>query len=100
MMLFYLLDKIDAEAVKGSSLAEQPVLTLSRRMSDGGKLIMLCNLGFDALDDIELKFPGASKVEILSADGKWEAADTKVAGETLVIAKPVACYEVVILKIS
>ena len=98
--LFYLLDKIDAEAVKGSSLAEQPVMSLTRQMNDGGKLVMLCNLGFDALDDIELKFPGASKVEILSADGKWEAADAKVSGETLVIAKPVACYEVVIIKIK
>ena len=98
--LIRLIAAIDPEAVKGCVLAEQPVLSIVRKSNDGSTLQMVCNLGFDALDDLEIKFAGVEKVQCLGADGIWQDVDFTVDGDVFSIDKQVACHEVVILKIK
>ena len=98
--LTFVLSKLSPEAVKGIALAEQPMLSIARKANDGAKLIMICNLGFDALDTLDIRFAGAAGVKYLDADGVWKDAEFTVNGDTVTINRPVACYEVVILKIK
>lgn len=98
--LTFVLSRLSPEAVKGIALAEQPMLSIARKANDGAKLIMICNLGFDALETLDIKFADAASVQYLDADGVWKDAEFTVNGDTVIIDRPVACYEVVILKIK
>lgn len=50
----------------------QPVLTLAKRLTGGGHLVVVYNLCFEGMDRTSLRLPAAAtKVELLGADGAW-----------------------------
>ena len=63
-------------------------------------MLMLCNLGFDAIDTVELKFSGAAQVSELTADGVWKELDFKQDSGVIAIDRSMACYETLIIKVE
>ena len=98
--LIYLLEAMENGGASGTIITDQPALSITRKMSDNSTLVMICNLGFDALDDIVIKYKNASMVTVLSADGVWEKVPFAASGSTVSIPRAVACYETVVIKIK
>ena len=98
--LIKLIEVIEAGAADGTLLVEHPALSVSRKLADGSTMLMFCNLGFDAIEQVEVKFAGAGKVSELTADGEWKKLDFKVDGSKIVIGRSMACYETLIIKVE
>lgn len=98
--LIKLIEVIEAGAADGTLLVEHPALSVSRKLADGSTMLMFCNLGFDAIEQVEVKFAGAGKVSELTADGEWKQLDFKVDGSKIVIGRSMACYETLIIKVE
>ncbi len=98
--LIYLLEAIENGGASGTIITDQPALSVTRKMSDGSTLAMICNLGFDALDEIVIKYKDASAVSVLSAGGVWEKVQFAAGGGSVSIPRQVACYETVVIKVK
>lgn len=98
--LIKILEAIDSNAAEGTLLIEHPAMSISRRLPDGAVLLMLCNFGFDPIEQLDLKFTGAAKVSELTADGTWK--DLKFTGNDGVVSvdRTMACYETLIIRIE
>ena len=99
--MIYLLEKLDAEVVQGAVLNDTPVMSIKRKAADGSMLLMVCNLGYDPIEKLQIKLSKSEKIEMLNADGKWKSVDFKrcCAGSVAAdIALP--CYGVAILRIK
>ena len=98
--LIYLLDAINAGSADGTLLVEHPALSVARKLPDGSDLLMFCNLGFDAIDSLEIKYSGAAKVSELAADGSWKTLPFEVCDGRIVVDRTMACYETLIIKVE
>ena len=98
--LIKLIEVIEAGAADGTLLVEHPALAVSRKLPDGSTMLMFCNLGFDAIEQVEIKFANVGKVSELTADGEWKKLDFKVDGSKIVIDRSMACYETLIIKVE
>ena len=98
--LIKILEAIDSNAAEGTLLIEHPAMSISRRLPDGAVLLMLCNFGFDPIEQLDLKVTGAAKVSELTADGTWK--DLKFTGNDGVVSvdRTMACYETLIIRIE
>lgn len=98
--LIGIFEAIEKGSADGTWLVEHPALSIARKLPDGSTMLMLCNLGFDAAEEIELKFSGAAKVAELAADGVWKEVSFTSGDGKIVIDRSAACYETVILKVE
>ena len=94
------------ERLKGSAMPlidydEQNVTVITREYADGALLAEVCNINFDPLKTITLhcaKTP--EKMEYLAGDGTWQPADFTIDGKAVKVNCSLACYELVIFRIS
>ena len=99
--MIYLLEKLDPEVVQGTVMNDTPVLSIKRKAADGSTLLMVCNLGYDPIEALDIKLNKAEKIEILSEKGKWNSVDFKrLCPETVSAEVALPCYGVAILKIK
>ena len=98
--LINLIEAIENSAADGTMLIEHPALAISRKLSGNAAMLMLCNLGFDAIETVELKYSNAAKVSELTADGIWKELNFKQDSGVLSIDRSMACYETLIIKVE
>ena len=98
--LINLIEAIESNAADGTMLIEHPALAISRKLSGNAAMLMLCNLGFDAIETVELKYSNAAKVSELTADGVWKELNFKQDSGVLSIDRSMACYETLIIKVE
>ncbi|MBQ9337815.1 MAG: hypothetical protein IJS14_11035 [Lentisphaeria bacterium] len=95
-----MLDRVGGKKFPFAALDEQNIMMLVRRKPDGSAILAVFNLNFDPLKQISIRCAAVpQKVEILANNGVWQPAGTEFSGDVLKVAKPMACYETVILKI-
>ena len=79
---------------------EQPVYFRCGKRDDGGYLLALVNLSFDALENIDIRTKKSVKtVEFLDGDGVYKPLKFKTCENGIVIAQSVASYEPLILRV-
>ena len=98
--LIKVIEAIEPGAADGTCLIEHPALSICRRLADGSDMLMLCNLGFDAIEVLELKYSKAAKVSELTAEGVWKELDFKAADGKIAVDRTMACYETLIIKVE
>lgn len=98
--LIKLIEAIEPGGADGTLLVEHPALAVSRKLADGATMLMLCNLGFDAIDELEIRFADAAKVSELTSDGEWKALDFQKADSRIIVDRSMACYETLIIKVE
>ena len=95
-----LLEAIEAGAADGTLLTEHPTLSVARKLPGNADLLMFCNLGFDAIDAVEIKYSKAAKVSELTADGTFKELSFETVDDRIVVDRTMACYETLILKVE
>ena len=99
--MIYLFDKLDPEVAQGSILNDTPVMSIKRKAADNSTLLMVCNLGYDPIEALEIKLDKAEKIELLNEKGKWVSVDFKrVCPKTVVAEVALPCYGLAVLKIK
>ena len=99
--MIYLLDHLDPETAQGSILNDTPVMSIKRKAADNSTLLMVCNLGYDPIEKLEIKLDKAEKIELLNEKGKWVSVDFKRACPKTVVAEvALPCYGLAVLKIK
>ena len=99
--MIYLLEKLDPEVVQGSVLNDTPVMSIKRKAADGSTLLMVCNLGYDPIESLQIKLGKAEKIELLTEKGKWASVDFKrLCPQTVDAEVALPCYGVAVLKIK
>ena len=99
--MIYLLEKLDPEVVQGAVMNDTPVLSIKRKAADGSTLLMVCNLGYDPIDSLQIKLCKAGKIEMLTEKGNWVSVDFKrLCKQNVDVKVALPCYGVAILKIK
>ena len=98
--LIHVIEAIEAGAADGTLLIEHPALAVSRKLPDGANLHMYCNLGFDAIDTLEIQYSGVAKVSELTADGIWKELSFESGDGKIIVDRSMACYETLIIKVE
>ncbi len=98
--LLELLRRLDSEVVPFYAGEEQPIYLRCGRRDDGGYMIALVNLGFDALENIDLRTrEKVHSVEFLDGDGVYKPLKFTFNGRGVTIDKQVPCYGNIILRV-
>lgn len=99
--MLYLLEKLDDEVVQGAVLNDTPVISIKRKAADGSRLLMICNNGYDPIDNLEIKLRKAGKIEMLSEKGEWLPVNFKrVCPEVVIADVALPCYGIAVLKVK
>ena len=73
---------------------------ITREYAAGALLAEVCNINFDPLKTITLRCAKTPvSVEYLTGAGTWEALPFTAEGDNIKLPYPLACYELVILKV-
>ena len=94
------------ERLKGSRMAlvnydAQNVTVITREYTDGSLLAEVCNINFDPLKTLQLRFARIpSKIEYLTGAGNWEELPFTVEDGLVKVERTLGCYELVILKVN
>ena len=96
-----LLSYLDPECVQGAVMNDTPVMSIKRKAADGATLLMVCNLGYDPIEALEIRIDKAEKIEMLNEKGKWITVDFKrTCPKNIVADIALPCYGVAILRIK
>ena len=98
--LIKLLCELDRNAMQGTVLNDSPVMAVKRVLPDNGTLLMICNVGYDPQDSLDLLFDSVSRVERLNADGKWQKVSFKKdASGSVKLDIAIPCFGVEIIRV-
>lgn len=101
LWMIHLLEFLDKDVVQGTVMNDTPVMSIKRTARDGSTLLMICNLGYDPIDALDIKLDKVEKIEILTEKGKWSKVDFKrLCPETVSAEVALPCYGVAILKVK
>ena len=80
---------------------EQNITVITREYEDKSILCEVCNINFDPLKEISLRCAEVpEKIEYLAGDGTWHDMPFTLEDDTVKIKHTLACYELMIFKIS
>ena len=97
--LLRLVGKLDPRATENVAAIQQNAVALARRMEDGADLVYLCNANYDAVDEVAvMRSVRPAKVETLEL-GEWRGQEFRWADGVLTVARPLPCYDTVVMRI-
>ena len=99
--LIRILDRMNGSQIPFTAVENQWIMLLHRKLQSGENLLGFFNLGFDAMETLELRCaekPG--KAELLLPSGEWQ--ELKAAWNDGILSLPVslACYEPAVIRLS
>ena len=98
--LIEIIEKLRGRKLPVLCSDEQNVTVITREYDDKSILCEVCNINFDPLKEISLRCAKTpEKIEYLAGDGSWHEMPFTLDGNTVKIARTLACYELVIFKI-
>ena len=97
--LISLLNKLNGSVIPGIVLNEQDICCL-RRKGDNYDLLLMFNLNFDKLEEINITMAGKPKQVLrLNGNGEWQEMPFSYENNVLTLDSELHCYEALTLKI-
>lgn len=94
-----ILDRLNGTKLPVVCLEQQEVTAVTRKYSDGKTLLYMCNLNFDDLDEIRMRFAETpAEILRLTPEGKWVNTPFRTEGEEVIIDWHLGCYDPVVFK--
>lgn len=94
-----IFDKLNGGKLPVVCLEQQENICLTRRCADGGTMLYMCNLNFDDMEEIRLRFAKTpEKIFRLTPEGKWVENPFRAEGEEVILEWRLGCYDPAVFK--
>ena len=99
--MVHFLKKLDPATLPVYCGEELPAYIRCGKRSDGGYMVALVNLSHDAMEEIDLRCAfDVKSVEAMDPDGVYRPLEFRKNPGGILIDRPLACYETIILKLK
>ncbi|MBE6374921.1 MAG: hypothetical protein E7050_00505 [Lentisphaerae bacterium] len=101
MWLLNILEKLNGDILPFTAVENQHIMLLHRKLPSNTDILGFFNLGFDSMDNIELRCRRKiSKVSFLRGEGCWQELPFEYKDNVLSVPLELRCYENAVLSIE
>ena len=99
--LIRIFDRMNGSQIPFTAVENQWIMLIHRKLQSGQNLLGFFNLGFDAMETLEIRCAEKpAKAELLLPSGEWQELKTAWNDGILSLPVSLACYEPAVIRIS
>ena len=99
--LIRILDRMNGSQIPFTAVENQWIMLIHRKLQSGENLLGFFNLGFDAMESLEIRCAEkTAKAELLKPSGEWQELKTEWNDGILSLPVSLACYEPAVIRLS